>query len=164
MEKESQDRLAFKKASAADLPFDDESFSHIWSQAVIYHVPDKNDTLAEAYRVLETGGIMVFDDLTKPQSTISADAQKYVYDRLLYDTPFSFDSYQEALESHGFEILKAHDLSSHLKRSYLLLADRTPKSHGENAEHFQWLATAYRKTAKAVDNQEVGWGLFICKK
>ena len=165
--KEAQDRLAFKKASATDLPFEDESFTHLWSQAVIYHVPDKLAVLAEAYRVLEPGGIMVFDDLTKPQPNIGEDAQKFVYERLLYDTPFSFDSYQDALKAQGFKILESRDLSSHLKASYLRLADRTPKDEGqgrEQAEHYEWLSNAYRETARAVDNNEVGWGLFICQK
>ena len=165
--KQEQDRLAFKKASATDLPFEDESFTHLWSQAVIYHVPDKTAVLAEAYRVLQKGGIMVFDDLTKPQPNISADAQKFVYDRLLYDTPFSFDSYQDALRAQGFKIRESRDLSSHLKESYLRLADRTPKldgQGGEHAEHYEWLSNAYRETARAVDNREVGWGLFICEK
>jgi len=164
LDKQAQEQLAFEKASATDLPFDDESFTHLWSQAVIYHVPDKIAALAEAYRVLEKGGIMVFDDLTKPQPNISEDAQKYVYERLLYDTPFSFDSYQDALKAQGFKILEAHDLSSHLKESYLRLAERTPKSDDEHAEHYAWLSNAYRETARAVDNQEVGWGLFICQK
>ena len=116
------------------------------------------------YRVLEKGGILVFDDLIKPQPVISEDAQKYVYDRLLYDTPFSFDSYQEALKSKGFEIIEALDISQHIKQSYLRLSERTPKAEGENAEHYAWLSNAYKETARAVDNHELGWGLYICRK
>lgn len=37
-------RLEFHKASATDLPFEDGAFSHVWSQATIYHVPDKVKT------------------------------------------------------------------------------------------------------------------------
>ena len=164
LEQSAQEKLAFEKASATELPFDDASFTHLWSQAVIYHVPDKAAVLKEAYRVLEDGGIMVFDDLIKPQPEISSNAQKFVYDRLLFDTPFSFDSYQDALKAQGFKILEAHDLSSHLKNSYLRLADRTPKFGGGHAEHYTELTNAYRETATAVDNREVGWGLFICQK
>jgi ubiquinone/menaquinone biosynthesis C-methylase UbiE len=159
-----QDRLVFEKASATDLPFREGAFTHVWSQAVIYHVHDKVAALKEAYRVLGDGGIMVFDDLIKPQPDISADAHEYVYERLLYDTDFSFESYQDSLQQQGFKVLEAHDLSEHLKTSYLTLADRTPKGEGEHAEHYQWLANAYIQTAKAVDNQELGWGLFICQK
>lgn len=159
-----QDRLVFEKASATDLPFRDGAFTHVWSQAVIYHVPDKVAALREAYRVLSDGGIMVFDDLTKPQPNISADAQEYVYKRLLYDTDFSFESYQDALREQGFKILDAQDLSEHLKTSYHILSGRTPKGESEHAEHFRWLSRAYIETAKAVDNRELGWGLFICQK
>jgi ubiquinone/menaquinone biosynthesis C-methylase UbiE len=164
LDQSEQAKLAFEKASATELPFDEGTFSHLWSQAVIYHVPDKESALKEAYRVLKPGGIMVFDDLTKPQPNISAAAKEFVYDRLLYDTPFSFESYQDALKDTGFKILEAHDLSSHLKNSYLRLAERTPKADEEHAEHYAWLSNAYQETAKAVDNKELGWGLFICQK
>ena len=162
----SQENLMFEKASATDLPFEDGTFSHLWSQATIYHVPDKKTVLEEAYRVLEDGGIMVFDDLIKPQPNISAAAQEFVYDRLLYDTPYSFESYQDALKAEGFKILEAQDLSQHLKTSYLRLSERTPKvdSSDKNAEHYAWLSNAYQETAKAVDRKELGWGLYICQK
>ena len=107
---------------------------------------------------------MVFDDLIKPQPNIDAAAKEFVYDRLLYDTPYSFESYQEALKATGFKILEAHDLSPHRKNSYLRLAEPTPRADEENAEHYEWLSNAYQETAKAVDNQELGWGLFVCQK
>ncbi|PKB73479.1 MAG: hypothetical protein BZY75_01665 [SAR202 cluster bacterium Io17-Chloro-G7] len=161
---ELQSRLAFEKASATELPFEDGTFSHVWSQAVIYHVHGKSDALSEAYRVLEDGGIMVFDDLIKPKTDISPEAQKYVYDRLLFDTEFSFESYQTALKAQGFKILEARDLSEHLRTSYICLSERTPKSDGEHAEHFRELTTAYIQTAQAVTDNEVGWGFFVCQK
>jgi ubiquinone/menaquinone biosynthesis C-methylase UbiE len=164
LDQSAQENLAFEKASATELPFEDASFSRLWSQTVIYHVPDKEAVLKEAYRVLGEGGIMVFDDLLKPQPDISAEGQKYVYDRLLFDTPYSFESYQNALKEQGFKILEAHDLSSHLENSYLRLADRTPKFDKEHAEHYAELTTAYHETARAVDKQELGWGLFVCQK
>ena len=160
-----RDLLAFEKASATELPFADGQFSRVWSQAVIYHVPDKRKVLSEVYRVLADGGIFVFDDLVKPNQEVSPEAQRFVYDRLLYDTEFSFESYQDALKSQGFELLEAQDISSHLRQSYLCLADRTPKGDtGEQAEHYEWLTEAYLETARAVENDELGWGLYICRK
>ena len=159
------DRVAFEKASATELPFADGSFTHVWSQAVIYHVPDKRKVLSEAHRVLAEGGVMVFDDLLRPKRDITPEAQTYVYERLLFDTEFSFESYQQTLKDQGFDILEALDLSPHLRQSYLCLSERTPKDETlDDAEHFQWLTTAYIETAAAVDKDELGWGLFICRK
>ena len=133
-----RDRLAFEKASATELPFREGQFDRAWSQAVIYHVPDKRQVLSEVYRVLADGGIFVFDDLIKPRQEVSPEAQRFVYDRLLYDTEFSFESYQDALKAQGFEVIEALDISSHLRQSYLCLADRTPKGDtGEHAGHYE---------------------------
>ena len=160
----AQNKLAFEKASAAELPFEDGSFTHLWSQATIYHVPDKKSVLEEAFRILKPGGIMIFDALSNPKPNISADAQKFVYDRLLYDTPFSFESYQDTLKAHGFKVIEAHDLSAHLKNSYILLAGRVPTNSTEHAEHYKELANSYIETARAVDNQDLGWGFYVCQK
>ena len=160
-----RDRVAFEKASATDLPFPDGLFTHVWSQAVIYHVPDKRKILSEVHRVLANGGVFVFDDLFRPKRDITPEAQTYVYDRLLFDTEFTFESYQRALKDQGFDVLEALDVSQHLKRSYLSLSERTPKDKSlDNAEHYEWLTTAYIETAASVDRNEVGWGIFICRK
>lgn len=159
-----QAKVAFEKASATELPFKDGTFSHIWSQATLYHVHDQEDALKEAYRVLEDGGTFVFDDLLKPQPNISPLARKHVYERLLFDTEYSFETYQKALEGIGFKILDAVDLSDHLKMSYWCLSIMTHNRGGEHAEHYAELSYSYEQTAQAVVNRELGWGLFLCQK
>ena len=162
---ELTDRLAFQKASATDLPFPDGAFTHIWSQATIYHIPDKAKTLQEAYRVLQPGGVLVFDDLTKPRPDISPDARAFVYDRLLFDTDFSFYSYIDALRATGFRVLEARDLSAHLARSYDCLSQMaTSAINPERQERFSALADAYLKMVAAVRNHELGWAQYLCVK
>ena len=159
-----RERVTFKKGSATDLPIAEGSFDRAWSQATIYHVPDKVKVLEEVYRVLEPGGIFVFDDLIKPQPNISEKAVKFVYERLLFDTDFSFESYQVALKAAGFEVLEAEDISRHLKTSYLMLSDAASKGNEEHRERFAYLAEAYGETAAAVDHKELGWAMFVCRK
>ena len=156
--------MEFHKASATELPFEEGSFSHVWSQATFYHVPDKKAALQEAFRVLNKDGIFVFDDLTKPKSEISEDAQKYVYDRLLYDTDFNFVSYQETLQEIGFRVVEAYDLSDHLKTSYKCLAELAGRGNEEHRERFQYLMKAYNETALATERGEVGWAMFLCHR
>ena len=162
-----RDLISFKQGSATELPFNDGHFTHVWSQATFYHVHDKQAVLREAYRVLVDGGTLVFDDLFKPKREISQSARHYVYDRLLFDTDFSFESYQDSLRSCGFRMLGAQDLSEHLKTSYASLAKVARIKIDEDGEHrgkFQNLATAYEETVRAVDNGELGWGIYLCQK
>ncbi|HML23217.1 MAG TPA: class I SAM-dependent methyltransferase [Aggregatilinea sp.] len=59
-------RVQFQKASAARLPFDDETFDAAVSHFVFHEVsdaPDKRDVIQEALRVLREGGVFSFHDL-----------------------------------------------------------------------------------------------------
>ncbi len=159
-------RLAFEKASATELPFAEGAFTHVWSQATIYHVPDKVKVLEEAYRVLRPGGAMIFDDLTKPNAVISEAARRFVYDRLLFDTDFSFYSYIDALRETGFKVLQARDLSVHLARSYTYLSKLASIAEGPEGyqDRFDYLSDAYMKTVEAINNDELGWAQYLCIK
>ena len=159
-------KIAFEKASATELPFAEGAFTHVWSQATIYHVPDKIKVLEEAFRVLEPGGQFIFDDLTKPTQDISASAREFVYDRLLFDTDFSFYSYIEALRETGFKVLQARDLSSHLAQSYTYLSKLASIAVGPEGyqDRFDYLTDAYMKTVDAINNDELGWAQYLCIK
>lgn len=157
-------RLTFKKASATQLPFDEGTFSHVWSQATIYHVHDKDAALAEAYRVLRPGGTLVLDDLTKPNAQISAESQKHVYDRLLFDTPFSFVGYQEGLKGHGFQIEYAEDLAPHLGKSYKKLGEMAKAATEAGQGDFSYLVEAYGYMVAAIESGDLGWALYVCQK
>ena len=159
-------KIAFEKASATELPFAEGAFTHVWSQATIYHVPDKIKVLEEAYRVLEPGGQFIFDDLTKPTPDISESARRFVYDRLLFDTDFSFYSYIGALRETGFKVLQARDLSAHLARSYTYLSRLASIAEGPEGyqDRFDYLTDAYMKTVDAINNDELGWAQYLCIK
>lgn len=159
-------RLDFEKASATELPFAEGTFTHVWSQATIYHVPDKMQVLEEAYRVLQPGGAMIFDDLTKPKADISEAARAFVYDRLLFDTDFNFYSYIDALRETGFKVILARDLSPQLARSYACLSRLAAIAEGPEGyqERFDYLSDAYMKTVDAINNEELGWAQYLCVK
>ena len=155
--KNSDIKLTFTKASAMDLPFKDNYFTHVWSQAVMFHIPDMQQALKEIYRVLQPNGILIFDDLTQPKKDISQDARKYVYDRLIYDSSYSHDEYLKRLKMIGFKIIEDMDISDNLNKSYQLLQSKTKENYPE-------LNFAYQKMCKAIDNKELGWSFFLTQK
>lgn len=162
-------KIRFFQGSATTLPFKDKSFSHVWSQATMYHVHNKQKALKELARVLKKGGIFIFDDLIKPNKTVSRDAQKFVYDRLLFKTDYDLVSYQQELHKLGFRMLYAEDLSRHLAMSYkklaLILQDKIRRGLNKAFhQEYKKLITAYRKTRGLTEKGDIGWALFVCKK
>ena len=159
-EKASRDpslRLSFQKESATNLPFPDGSFTHAWSQAALYHIPDREKALAEVYRVLADGGIFLFDDLVTPVENVSETALKYVYDRLLFKPTYSIAAYAEKLRQVGFTVLQQTDLSEHLEKSYELVSELARKGYPD-------LGVAFEKTRESVAAGEVSWCFCLCKK
>ncbi len=141
--------ISFQKASATNLPFVDSEFTHVWSQATIYHIHDRVKALQEIHRVLKEGGIFLFDDLTTPIENISETGHKYVYERLLFEPTFSQESYTETLSQLGLMVLEAKDLRQHLHKSYELLSKLALPQYPD-------LNSAYIKMCEAIDKQELG--------
>jgi SAM-dependent methyltransferase len=150
-------RLKFITCSATALPFADGTFTHVISQAVIYHVHAREQALGEVARVLEPDGLFVFDDLVTPQRPVSELARQVVYERLLFEPTFSPQDYVAALTRQGFVVYETRDLSPHLARSYELLACLAQESCPR-------LAAVYRKIPEVVRSGNVGWSFFLAKK
>ncbi len=168
--------LSFHKASATQLPFESETFTHVWSQATIYHVHERQQALQEVHRVLQLGGRFVFDDLVTPIpiEQLSEAAQKYVYERILFKPLFSGESYTEFLTQLGFEVLQTEDLSRHLHQSYQLLSQLAHQHEAEvkaayeasglDPEHYISPTFSYQKVCEAIDAQELGWFFYLGQK
>ncbi|MBO3460929.1 methyltransferase domain-containing protein [Aetokthonos hydrillicola Thurmond2011] len=149
--------ISFLKTSATNLPFDNNLFTHVWSQATIYHIPERDKALQEIHRVLQEEGNFLFDDLITPIKEISPQGWQYVYERLLFEPTFNFDSYVDFLSQLGLLVWKRIDLSKHLKKSYELLSQLA-------LEKYPNLSIAYTKMCEAIDKREIGWAFYHCIK
>ena len=150
-------RVEFIKASATSLPFEEGSFTHVWSQATLYHVHEGQQALKEIHRVLAEGGTFLFDDLVTPTEEISEEARKYVYDRLIFEPTFSMEAYADFLTQLGFMVLAKMDLRQHLHKSYQLLSQLAKPQYPE-------LSAAYDKMCEAISAGQVGWSFFLGEK
>lgn len=55
--------VAFRRASALDLPFDERSFDVVWTEHAQMNIADKRGFYGELYRVLQPGGKLAFHDI-----------------------------------------------------------------------------------------------------
>lgn len=150
-------KLSFEKASATDLPFQDGTFTHVWSQSTFSHIQDNEAVLSEAFRVLKSGGLLIFDDVIVPNKNTSPLTQEKFFDRLFIPLKLTALEYKQAITSAGFTLSESEDLSAHMKKCYEIQKERTrsiSKTRSEiNQQHYD-----------AISNQEIGWHYFLCQK
>ena len=58
------ENVTFRPGDMLDLPFDDNSFDVVFSQTVLYHIPNTEKAIAEIRRVLRPGGLVALRDAT----------------------------------------------------------------------------------------------------
>ena len=76
-----EDKTDFYHADAIDLPFENESFNIVWSEHVQMNVENKQKFYQEIYRVLKSGGKLIFYDVFKGRG-----------DEIFYPVPWANDS------------------------------------------------------------------------
>ena len=73
-------RIALEQVDAKGLPFDDGRFTVVMSNSIVHHIPEPRQALAEAVRVLEKpGGLIFVRDLARPIDEVQVDRLVKVY-------------------------------------------------------------------------------------
>tara|TARA_Y100000588_G_scaffold295564_1_gene315876 strand:+ start:1726 stop:2559 length:834 start_codon:yes stop_codon:yes gene_type:complete len=108
------DRIALHDVSGKPgLPFANESFSHIISVDVVMHLPDRNKSLAELWRVLKPGGRLLFTDACIVNGVLSdEDIRIRSHYGISHFVPEDFN--ESALASTGFTLQKKEQHSDGL--------------------------------------------------
>jgi ubiquinone/menaquinone biosynthesis C-methylase UbiE len=96
----TKENIEFKEADAQALPFADSSFDLIVCQFGFMFVPDKPKAFGEAYRVLATGGKLLFNTWDKLENNeVSFIVRNVVAEALgkaeFYSIPFSMSDKQQ---------------------------------------------------------------------
>lgn len=161
--------VRFDHGSATQMPYGDNEFTHVVSQDALFLVPDKPRSHSEIRRVLRPGGTLAFSDFLQPRPEVSERARKHVFDRVRWNTGFSFTGYQVALESAGFEIQLARNVTGHLGQTYRVLG-RTARERAETTTDRairDWMlafAESCDNIQIAIGDGEFGWGIFVARK
>lgn len=110
------DRVSFEHVQPGPLPFPDGQFDLIFTKDVVCHVPDKAPLLAEVFRVLRPGGLLVLGDWMRGNDRTGAEAfDAWVAQHSAAGLKFSFEPeavYRGALEAVGFADIALTDHSA----------------------------------------------------
>jgi ubiquinone/menaquinone biosynthesis C-methylase UbiE len=64
-------RIRLERVDAKGLPFADGRFAAVMSNSIVHHIPEPRQALAEACRVVRSGGLVFFRDLVRPDDDAS---------------------------------------------------------------------------------------------
>jgi phosphoethanolamine N-methyltransferase len=157
------DKTDFQKIKPGPLPFDDESFDVVFSLGAFVHIPDKNQLMAEVFRVLRPGGAFAANDWVRewdsPVSEAMARHAELLEMTFHWATPREME---EAINRAGFPVVTVTDhqkwLRDHLNADFERMKtpevwDRLSESFGEGAGG--WLAN-FERLAALTNSGELG--------
>ena len=166
------DKIEVIDGSFEKLPFDtaghDSGFDVVWSQDAILHSDQREQVLAEAFRVLKPGGYLVFTDPMQADDCPQGVLQP-IYDRIHLSSLGSPGFYLRTAAQVGFDAVRFDDLTHQLINHYQRVLDETEKKAGElkgkiNPDYIERMKTGLGYWVDGGKKGYLAWGIFLLQK
>jgi sarcosine/dimethylglycine N-methyltransferase len=106
-----QDNVTVLHGDVMEVPLPDGSVDAVLSQEAFLHVPDKRRALAEAQRILRSGGHMAFTDWFVHRPMAAEDAA-LMWEGMAAQPVPTLAAYRALIEGTGLRVLSVEDLTS----------------------------------------------------
>jgi len=144
--------VEFQRASVFELPFPDESFDVVFSQAMFCHIPNHATALAEIQRVLRPGGTVAIRDIINgalivwPDGSLVREVQRIfrLGEERSGGNPDVGVALGTMLDAAGFEDV------------FITIDVEQPETHEERAVYFELVASVVDGDLGALAVRE-GW-------
>jgi SAM-dependent methyltransferase len=147
------DRICVRQADVTDLPFEDATFTLMFSQHVQMNVANKALIYGEARRVLADGGQLAVWDIVAGEGGGLPDFPVPWADRPEYSHLTTSDGLRTAIETAGFEIEQWNDLTGQAAAMMQTLLTLPPSPIGLQAFVPHFVLKASNLTAALADGR-----------
>ncbi|UCE75121.1 MAG: methyltransferase domain-containing protein [Methanomassiliicoccales archaeon] len=161
--------VSYELGNSLDMPFETGIFDVVWGQDAWCYVTDKKKLIAEASRVIKSGGTIAFTDWIQTD-TMSEKEWEALNEFMVFPYMETLDGYEKLLEETGFEVIEKEDLSEDFARHCHLYQDKLRNElkpsiieHYSN-ELFEAADSGLGMWVAAADQGKVGRGRWIAKK
>ena len=154
--------------SFEEIPLEKESFDVVWSQDAMVHSANRDQVVAEAFRVLKPGGHFIFTDLMQDDS-IPDGVLGPVLDRIHLESLGSFKFYWDEARNNGFDLIGIDNMSQHLVRHYDRVREETEKNYDEivdacGKDYIDRMIQGLNHWVQAGHKGYLNWGIMHFKK
>ena len=161
-------QVSFDHGDFHDLPYADDSFDVVWSQASLMYGADKHRILAEAYRVMKPSGVLDFTDILASRGLAPSERER-LYERVRTPEMWDIEAYLRHLIDLGFKIVRVEDWSEHVAWTYTCARDRAlehrPTLEAEVGEAMmQTTLDGLAFWIEMAERGKVGWALFVARR
>ncbi|MET9258050.1 SAM-dependent methyltransferase [Streptomyces sp. NPDC048182] len=112
------DRVRFQQVDAMDLPFEDGSFDHCWALESMLHMPDKQQVLSQALRVVKPGARMPIADMVYLNPDPGKPRTATVSDTTIYASLTDIGDYPGIFRAAGWTVLELTDITAETAKTY----------------------------------------------
>ena len=150
------------------IPFYDSTFDIVWSEDAMLHSGNKDKVFEEAFRVLKTGGELIFTDPMQSDDCPEGVLQP-VLDRIHLDSMGSFDFYKKTAADKGFKKKDIIDLSENLVQHYSRVHDELVRRYNAiteicSKEYIDRMLKGLNHWIEAGKKDYLTWGILHYKK
>jgi sarcosine/dimethylglycine N-methyltransferase len=163
------DRVDVVEGSFESIPEPARSFDYVWSQDAILHSGDREQVMAEAVRVLEPGGEIIFTDPMMADGLEDQSVLAPIYDRLHLDSLGSVEFYRDALTGLECRELgvdpRLDDLRTHYSRVGEELERRRDELTGRvSPEYIDRMLVGLGNWVGGAQAGHLAWGILHFRK
>jgi len=162
------DRIDVIDGSFEDIPLDDASVDHVWSQDAFLHSGNREKALSEVDRVLKPGGRIVFTDPMRAD-----DCPEGVLDPILARIHLpdlgSPGFYMQQAKKLGWRDLGFEDMSEQLTRHYTRVLETTKAEQSRlkgkvSDEYIERMKSGLQHWVNGGNAGHLAWGVFLFEK
>lgn len=162
------DLVGVTEGDFENLPYRDERFDIAWSQDAILHAGNRRRVLAEAARVLKSGGRLVYTDIMQTDDCPPGVLQP-VLDRIHLESLASPSFYRRTADELGFIEIGFEELTEQLVNHYSRVHDDIENRYEEilkvcSAEYIDRMLIGLQHWVNAGRSGHLKWGIFHFQK
>lgn len=168
LEQKLEKLVSVVHGSFEKIPEPANKFDVVWSQDAILHSNNREQVIAEAWRVLKPGGVMIYTDPMQADSC-PADVLQPVLDRIHLDSLGSFSSYKNIAEKCGFTGFYKEDMTHNLHIHYARVLEELESNFEamckiSSQDYIERMMVGLQHWIDAANAEHLAWGIIRLTK